>query len=258
MTFCRSRLRSVLAIFLALAALQFLWADSRGCFAAALRTRHSALSMRSMAAKHSSTWPVARDGSVRMNAAAAARKTGARVQLAERVSRFATVAGFLCILDCTALPIVVIAMQLSGLASPSISARLHEIGHMLAIYFVLPIGGTATLSNYLVHRRLPVTLGALLGLAAIFATNGHGGPLKMLPGSWRHQLHCCHGVTHKAVNLLGCALLIGSNYVSQRMARSIGGGACCSQGCHSHGGQSQTHIQGEAEHGDEHGHGHAA
>merc|ERR1719150_712464 len=111
---------------------------------------------------------------------------------------------------------------------------------MLALYFVLPIGGTATLSNYLVHRRLSVTLGALLGLSAVFATNGHGGPLKLLPGSLRHQLH--HGTVHKVVNLLGCALLIGSNYVSHRMSHTNGG--CCNHGCHSHGGNSHAHSHG--------------
>jgi len=257
MTFCRSRLPPVLAILLAVVTLQFLWTESQGCFAAPLPTRRFALSRRSMAAHvHSSTWPTARDGGSVTKNAPAARKAVARVQLAERVSRFATVAGFLCILDCTALPIVIVAMQLSGLASPSSAARIHELGHMLALYFVLPIGGTATLSNYLVHRRLPVTLGALLGLFAVFATNGHGGPLKLLPGSLVHQLH--HGTWHKVVNLLGCGLLIGSNYVSHRMAHSAGGGSCCNHGCHSHGGKSDKHTHGEAEHGDEHGHGHAA
>jgi hypothetical protein len=130
---------------------------------------------------------------------------------------------------------------------------------MLALYFVLPIGGTATLSNFLVHRRLPVTLGASLGLLAVFATNGHGGPLRLLPMSLRHQLH--HGAVHKVVNLLGCALLIGSNYVSHRMAHASGCGTCCNHhhGGHSHEGNSQAHSHGEeAEHGDEHGHGHAA
>eukprot|EP00419_Tripos_fusus_P015433 CAMPEP_0172747916 /NCGR_PEP_ID=MMETSP1074-20121228/143906_1 /TAXON_ID=2916 /ORGANISM="Ceratium fusus, Strain PA161109" /LENGTH=214 /DNA_ID=CAMNT_0013579557 /DNA_START=107 /DNA_END=748 /DNA_ORIENTATION=+ len=170
-----------------------------------------------MAAKRSCTWSTARDAGATTNNAVAI-KAVARVQLAKRMSRFATIAGFLCILDCTALPIVVLVMQLSGFASPSTSARLHELGHKLALYFVLPIGGTATLSNFLVHRRLPITFGALLGLAAVFATNGHGGPLRLLPGSLRHQLH--HGVTHKVVNLLGCALLIGSNYVSHRMAHA--------------------------------------
>jgi len=200
--------------------------------------------------KHGSTWSAG--GSNTRNVSA--RKAVARAQLAERVSRFATVAGFLCILDCTALPIIVVAMQLSGLASPASSARLHELGHMLALYFVLPIGGTATLSNFLVHRRLPVTLGAVLGLCAVFATNGHGGPLRLLPGSLRHQLH--HGITHKVVNLLGCALLIGSNYVSHRMAHASGG-ACCHG--HSHGGHSHGHSHGEdADHGEQHGHGHSA
>mmetsp|Transcript_15954 Transcript_15954/g.30987 ORF Transcript_15954/g.30987 Transcript_15954/m.30987 type:complete len:258 (+) Transcript_15954:61-834(+) len=257
MTLRRRQSASVLAsLLVAVVAWQILLSKSRGCFIATRWAQRFALPSRSMAAKRSCTWSTARDAGATTNNAVAI-KAVARVQLAKRMSRFATIAGFLCILDCTALPIVVLVMQLSGFASPSTSARLHELGHKLALYFVLPIGGTATLSNFLVHRRLPITFGALLGLAAVFATNGHGGPLRLLPGSLRHQLH--HGVTHKVVNLLGCALLIGSNYVSHRMAHANGCGTCCNHGGQAHGGNSHAHSHGgEAEQSDEHGHGHAA
>jgi MerC mercury resistance protein len=55
-----------------------------------------------------------------------------------RLVSLANVASLLCVIDCTVLPVVTILLPLLGLAAPSQVVWLHEFGHSVAIYFVLP------------------------------------------------------------------------------------------------------------------------
>jgi hypothetical protein len=141
-----------------------------------------------------------------------------------KVNQVANVASLLCMIDCTALPVIMVAMQLVGLTSSSNMECLHRWGHLAAVYFVLPVGGLAAASNFLSHRKPRVSLFALLGLLLIYASNGTGGPLKLLPHAVRHQLHC-GTLVHRLVNIVGCALLIGSNYRSHKLLQRKG--KCC-------------------------------
>jgi hypothetical protein len=46
----------------------------------------------------------------------------------------------LCVIDCTVLPIVTVVLPLIGMgvSSPEQAKFLHELGHSVAIFFVLP------------------------------------------------------------------------------------------------------------------------
>jgi len=150
----------------------------------------------------------------------------------ERLLRASNTASLLCVLDCTILPVVTVLLPLLGIvASPTQSKFLHDIGHTIALYFVLPVGGLATTMNYVSHHRPLLTAMATFGMMMIYAANGNGvGPiLARLPRDWIHALHCGSWL-HRITNLVGCACLLGSNYWSHRLA---GGGGECG---HDHGG----------------------
>ena len=56
----------------------------------------------------------------------------------QRLVRLANLASILCVIDCTVLPIVTILFPLLGMAAPGHMEWLHEFGHSVAIFFVLP------------------------------------------------------------------------------------------------------------------------
>mmetsp|Transcript_52754 Transcript_52754/g.157929 ORF Transcript_52754/g.157929 Transcript_52754/m.157929 type:complete len:291 (-) Transcript_52754:723-1595(-) len=165
----------------------------------------------------------------------------------EKLLKVSNVASVLCVLDCTILPAVTLLLPLLGMATtPAQSAWLHELGHRVALFFVLPVGGMAASLNYFSHRRRKVSFLALLGLCLIYAANApHGAPaVSLLPHRLAHALRCGSWV-HRTTNLLGCALLLGSNYASHRLgcavsglkgvvAGSSDGGSCCGHD-HNHG-----------------------
>jgi branched-subunit amino acid transport protein AzlD len=120
-----------------------------------------------------------------------------------KLSNFASL---LCVLDCTILPIISIALPFFEFHD-----ALHELGHTLALTFVLPVGLLATVTNYCYkHQNLWVSSLAILGLLLIGAANAEAVP------HWLHCLH--HGVLHRVANLSGCAFLMLSNYISHRIA----------------------------------------
>mmetsp|Transcript_3453 Transcript_3453/g.7500 ORF Transcript_3453/g.7500 Transcript_3453/m.7500 type:complete len:283 (+) Transcript_3453:68-916(+) len=150
----------------------------------------------------------------------------------DRLLRVSNTASLLCVVDCTILPVVTILLPLLGVVtSPNQAKWLHDVGHTIALYFVLPVGGLATTMNYVTHHRPLLTAMATFGMMLIYAANGNGvGPiLARLPRDWVHALHCGSWL-HRVTNLVGCACLLGSNYWSHRIA--AGGGECG----HDHGG----------------------
>ena len=75
-----------------------------------------------------------------------------------RLVTLANVASLLCVIDCTVLPIVTILFPLLGMAAPGQMEWLHEFGHSVAIYFVLP--GTPTMSKLCsIFQQLRLTYG---------------------------------------------------------------------------------------------------
>jgi hypothetical protein len=56
-----------------------------------------------------------------------------------RLVQLSNLASILCVVDCTVLPLLTILLSLLGLAEqPHRLQWLHELGHRVAIYFVLP------------------------------------------------------------------------------------------------------------------------
>lgn len=145
----------------------------------------------------------------------------------DRLLKVSNIASILCVIDCTVLPLVTIIMPLLGLAAftPAQMEWLHNFGHQVAMYFVIPVGGTAALLNYSSHKKWKLSAPAALGLALIYLANGHGGPiLSRLPHDLAHSLHC-GAALHRATNVAGCALLLGSNYKSHQATHAHGD--CC-------------------------------
>ena len=57
----------------------------------------------------------------------------------ENLLQISNVASFLCVIDCTILPIITLLLPLIGFAaSPDQEEWLHHIGHKVAMNFVLP------------------------------------------------------------------------------------------------------------------------
>ena len=146
----------------------------------------------------------------------------------ERLLKISNIASLLCVIDCTVLPLVTILLPLLGLsASASTAAWLHELGHQVALYFVLPVGGLATTTNFINHKKKSLLALSLVGLSCVYMANAHGGPiLSMLPHKLAHDLHC-GTILHRTTNILGCACLLSSNYLGKR----VEGGGCKDKNC---------------------------
>eukprot|EP00977_Amphora_coffeiformis_P005782 scaffold1221_cov207-Amphora_coffeaeformis.AAC.41 len=156
-------------------------------------------------------------------------------------------ASILCVVDCTVLPVVTIVLPFLGLvvASPAQMEWLHQLGHSVALWFVMPVGGSATLLNYrYAHQDPSVASMGVLGLSLVFLANAPHSFVHMLApdvmttttttattidfslASWvSSSLHAIHGPgpTHSMVNVLGCGLLLGSNYLSRQSGKCIHG-----------------------------------
>ena len=144
-------------------------------------------------------------------------------------------ASILCILDCTILPIVTLILPLLGFTSSSESIHqwLHELGRSLALYFVLPVGSLTATTHYLSHKRAWIGFTAMVGLGCVWLANANCSfvtrMLHLCHGSSSPTHHHDHGM-HRIVNISGCALLLGSNYVSQRVKM----GCCSNHSCNHH------------------------
>ena len=67
------------------------------------------------------------------------RGSSFRTSIREKISKISNVASMLCVIDCTVLPIVTVLLPLIGLGASSAQTEwLHEFGHSVAIFFVLP------------------------------------------------------------------------------------------------------------------------
>jgi len=158
----------------------------------------------------------------------------------EKLTKLSNIASILCVLDCTILPIVSIALPLlgGGLSlldtSTSVAGTCHtgvieSISHSVALYFVLPLGILTTILNQITMRSSKQTSNfflskivpklPFLGLSLIYLSNAPASHLDLLLSpSFVHALHC--GTTlHRVVNLSGCTILLGSNYYLKKDQR---------------------------------------
>jgi len=167
--------------------------------------------------------------------------------LLDKVRMVSNFASFLCVLDCTLLPLITVALPLLGvlnLGAGQLEA-IDNLGHSLALFFVLPVGSLTTIVNYLSHEKKWISALAIVGLVMVGLANSHTHihhwPTLALPatgitvsldwiGTVLHKIQGC-GTSpwHRVVNVSGCAFLLGSNYLSQQQdgcaAHAIAGGA---------------------------------
>jgi len=178
----------------------------------------------------------------------------------DRVRKISNFASFLCVLDCTLLPIITVALPLLGvlnLGSSQLQA-IDQLGHSLALFFVLPVGGLTTTINYISHRKKWISSLAIIGLTMVGLANSHihihhwptlfGGTISLnWIGSVLHAIQGC-GTSpwHRIVNVSGCAFLLGSNYLSQQQDGCAHGdhdGDCGHNHDHNH-----DHSEGNCDH----------
>jgi len=153
-----------------------------------------------------------------------------------KLLKASNVASMLCVLDCTILPLITVVLPLFGFVAgtPAQMEYLHELGHKLALFFVMPVGALATTINYTNnHRKLWIAALGYFGLLAVFLSNAgcHWAHDLYLPGHMGHFLHeslemLHHGIVHRVANLMGCFLLLFSNYMSHRSS-----GGCKDPSC---------------------------
>jgi len=148
----------------------------------------------------------------------------------DKLLQISNVASLLCVIDCTVLPVVTVLLPLIGLgATPEQDIWLHHLGHKVAMNFVLPVGSLAAIMNYTSHKNASLSFVSLIGLLFIYAANAscHSYILSIFPHHLVHFLH--DGLTHRCVNVSGCALLLGSNYLGHKVGCKDhrGHGSCC-------------------------------
>jgi len=160
----------------------------------------------------------------------------APTEIMANLLKISNYASALCVLDCTILPFVTIVLPLFGTvaASPAQMEWMHEAGHTVALYFVLPVGGLATTTNYCTsHRNLWILALGWMGMLLILGANaGCHFAHDWFPkgGLWHilhdllHMIH--HGIIHRITNLGGCSMLLASNYLSHRFGSCLSGPDC--------------------------------
>jgi hypothetical protein len=129
------------------------------------------------------------------------------------LQKYSAIASWLCLIDCTILPILTLIVPLLGIANlgPDRLQFLHSIGDFTTLFILLPVGGLSTILNYILstqrqHRYISF-LGAI-GLVLVALANSYS-----LPGLGHVQVfHFLHrGLWHRVVNAWGCGCLLVSN-----------------------------------------------
>lgn len=169
-----------------------------------------------------------------------------------KVRQMSNFASFLCVLDCTLLPLVTVALPLLGILNLGAGQlqAIDKLGHSLALFFVLPVGSLTTVINYISHKKKTIAGMAVLGLTMVGLANSHihvhhWPTLGSISLDWMgrvlHKIQACGASAspwHRIVNVSGCALLLGSNYWSQRQdgcaAHDIAGTGDCQGHDHNH------------------------
>mmetsp|Transcript_17563 Transcript_17563/g.38007 ORF Transcript_17563/g.38007 Transcript_17563/m.38007 type:complete len:442 (+) Transcript_17563:179-1504(+) len=130
----------------------------------------------------------------------------------ERLVDVSNLASLLCVLDCTLLPLVSIAIPAlswgvgfvagSGVigssttgsnsipaALSSFLAYLPALSHGIALYFVIPVGLLTTIVNYFFgHKEVRFSLLSFLGVALIYVANSSAGIGIPSADAWLHSL----------------------------------------------------------------------
>mmetsp|Transcript_37543 Transcript_37543/g.42906 ORF Transcript_37543/g.42906 Transcript_37543/m.42906 type:complete len:225 (-) Transcript_37543:437-1111(-) len=148
----------------------------------------------------------------------------------QRILKLSNWASILCVIDCTILPIVTLVLSVLGIISGNsnnshneIVDWLHDLGHSVALYFVLPVGSMTTTFNYYLHHSVLPTLTSFFGLFLIALSNmshvddNNNHSSNIAKGEWS-LIHAFHeGSLHQLCNILGCCMQLWANYQSQKL-----------------------------------------
>jgi hypothetical protein len=138
------------------------------------------------------------------------------------LQRYSRIASWICVIDCTILPIVTFLIPLlsGGLkssnnynSSSSILEFIHSIGDYSVIYFLLPVGTVSvTLQYYASHQQLWIFVMGVIGLVFVTIANFYNLPIV----GHIDIFHIFHGgIYHRLLNIFGCTCLIGSNHIAR-------------------------------------------
>uniref|UniRef100_A0A7S0Q838 MerC domain-containing protein n=1 Tax=Coccolithus braarudii TaxID=221442 RepID=A0A7S0Q838_9EUKA len=169
-----------------------------------------------------------RGGELTLAAAAEIPEPPSESGMLDALLRISVFASVLCALDCTILP-ALLGVQAAlgptfGLGGCNgCNEWLQDVSHACALWFVAPVGGGALLLNFLQHRKPLLAAWGGGGLLLIVLVNVH----VQLPGIPVHILHSYHS----PVNLLGCGLLLSSQWASHRVLRQMGKACAHGNGC---------------------------
>ena len=145
-----------------------------------------------------------------------ARISTALTTVTTGASILAAAAPAMCAVHCAAMPFAAILM-------PSLQAAsggklfggmcMHKFARRLAFYFVIPCGLLSNAVGYPQHQSLTVTATSLSGVSLMTTAAAWA---KVAP----YRLY---------LNLSGCALMLGSSYYGNKLARESGRGCgdCC-------------------------------
>ena len=132
----------------------------------------------------------------------------------ERLLDLSNLASLLCVLDCTLLPLVSIAIPalswgvgliLGSTATvtavpPTLSAflaYLPVLSHGIALYFVIPVGLLTTVINYFFgHKEVKFSMAALIGVGLIYAANSSVGVGIPSVDAWLQSTGIAAGTMH--------------------------------------------------------------
>ena len=143
----------------------------------------------------------------------------------ERLVDVSNVASFLCVLDCTLLPTVSIALPALSWVAGGVSAGSNNavlsgfssimsifpaLSHGIALFFVIPVGLLTTIVNYFFgHRQWRFSIAALFGIMLIYAANsGIGTGIASVDSfltSWGIASYSHGGHVHDA-----CGAIVGA------------------------------------------------
>ena len=145
------------------------------------------------------------------------------------LSKVSNWASAFCIIDCTILPLITMLLPIMKMnSSASTAIMIHNLGHIFALYFVIPVGLFVSTLKYLSHRKIGNWILAITGLILIYLSNSHNSfALKLLPMNIYDIIH--HGVGHRIINTSGCLCLLISNYFVHQSSHHSdkGTGKCC-------------------------------
>ncbi|KAL3802494.1 hypothetical protein HJC23_012513 [Cyclotella cryptica] len=208
----------------------------------------------------------------------------------DRLIDISNIASFLCVLDCTLLPLLSIALPIVSWISTAtasigvveawsslLTTHLPSLAHVMALFFVIPVGLLTALVNYFFgHRQIKYTAVALFGLCLIYTTNSHVGlgmdslfasppPPPVHAAAHVHDAcgavvgaatgmltHTCgggigEGWVHRLMNTVGCGFLLGSNYYGKKYMEKRSRGCAASVLVEAWGNVSEDDVDGGGE-----------